>query len=105
MWQVALAGISLGLISSFHCVGMCGPLALALPVHHLQRAQQVTTMLLYNIGRVITYSSIGLLFGLAGRSIYIAGIQQWFSITMGFIILLLACLNFFYHTSVTPKWL
>jgi sulfite exporter TauE/SafE len=105
MLTVIIAGLLLGLVSSFHCVGMCGPLALALPVHHLQKARQAIAIVLYNVGRVITYSLIGGLFGLAGRSIYIAGFQQWFSITMGIIILMLAILNYFLNNPLTPKWL
>ena len=31
--EVIIAAISLGLLGSFHCIGMCGPIALALPVH------------------------------------------------------------------------
>src|SRR5439155_9068021 len=105
MFQAATAGLLLGLLSSFHCGGMCGPLALALPVHHLQRIQQVIAIVLYNTGRVITYSLMGALFGWAGRGIYIAGVQQWFSITLGIIILLLAILNYFLNSPVSPKWL
>lgn len=105
MLTVIIAGTLLGLVSSFHCVGMCGPLALALPVHHLQKAQQAIAIVLYNIGRVITYSLIGGLFGLAGRSIYIAGFQQWFSITIGIVILMLAILNYFLNNPLSPKWL
>lgn len=37
MWQTALAGGLLGLVSSLHCVGMCGPLALALPVQQFSK--------------------------------------------------------------------
>jgi uncharacterized protein len=105
MVQAAIAGILLGLVSSFHCVGMCGPLALALPVQHLQRMQQVAAVMLYNAGRIITYAAIGALFGWAGRSIYIAGFQQWFSITIGMVILLLSFLNYFMNSPVSPKWL
>lgn len=105
MLQAVTAGVLLGLVSSFHCVGMCGPLALALPVHHLQRTQQVLCILLYNLGRVITYSALGALFGWAGRGIYIAGFQQWFSITMGFVILLLALLYYFLSIPVSPAWM
>jgi uncharacterized protein len=105
MLTPVIAGMLLGLVGSFHCVGMCGPLALALPVHHLQRAQQATAIILYNIGRVITYSLIGGLFGWAGRSIYIAGFQQWFSITMGIVILMLTALNYFLSSPLSPKWL
>jgi sulfite exporter TauE/SafE len=105
MLQAATAGVLLGLVSSFHCVGMCGPLALALPMHHLQRTQQFLCIGLYNLGRVITYSALGALFGWAGRGIYIAGFQQWFSITMGFVVLLLAVLYYFLSTPVSPTWM
>jgi sulfite exporter TauE/SafE len=105
MWQAAIAGILLGLVSSFHCVGMCGPLALALPVHHLQKRQQAFAVLLYNTGRVITYSLLGGLFGWLGRGIYIAGFQQWFSIAMGLVILLLAFLYYFLNRSFSNAWL
>jgi sulfite exporter TauE/SafE len=93
-WSVIITGFTLGAAGSLHCVGMCGPLSLSLPVHHLSKPVKFLALLLYQLGRVITYSMIGLLFGLAGRSIYIAGYQQWFSIGMGVIILLLAALYF-----------
>ena len=104
MSEAIIAGVLLGLVGSFHCVGMCGPLALALPVHHLQRVQQATAVLLYNSGRVITYSLAGLLFGWAGRGIYIAGFQQWFSISMGIAILAMVVLNY-QHSPLSPSWL
>jgi len=105
MIQVIVTGFVLGLISSFHCVGMCGPLALSLPIHHLSKPQQVFAISLYNIGRVITYSLIGLLFGLAGRTIYLAGFQQWFSILLGVLMLLLTIQYFFAGNALHPKWL
>jgi sulfite exporter TauE/SafE len=94
MWHLLTAGFSLGLISSLHCIGMCGPLALALPVQHLSRGRQVVAILLYNFGRTITYSLIGLLFGLLGRSIFLAGWQQGFSVVLGTIMILFAARYF-----------
>jgi sulfite exporter TauE/SafE len=105
MWQAAIAGSLLGLVSSFHCVGMCGPLALALPVHHLQKMQQGIAVLLYNLGRVVTYATLGGIFGWLGHRIYIAGFQQWFSILAGSGILLLVALTYFFNRSVSPGWL
>lgn len=102
LWAVMIAGFSLGLISSLHCVGMCGPLALALPVHHLSRIKQVLSLLLYQAGRVITYSILGLVFGLAGRQLFLAGFQQWFSIIMGIVVLLLVVLYWIYKRPLQP---
>lgn len=94
MWPILIAGFTLGAAGSLHCVGMCGPLSLALPVHHLSKGQKFFSLLLYQFGRIITYSTIGLLFGLAGRRIYIAGYQQWFSVSMGIVVLSMAAVYF-----------
>ena len=91
---VMIAGFTMGVAGSLHCVGMCGPLSLALPTGHLSGTGKFFSLLLYQFGRIITYSLIGLLFGLAGRGIYISGYQQWFSITLGSIVLLLAIFYF-----------
>lgn len=105
MWQLALAGFSLGLLSSLHCIGMCGPLALSLPVGHLGRAGQVWAMLLYNTGRIIVYSLLGLLLGLFGRGIYLAGFQQWFSVLLGAVMLLLLLRSLLSGSAIQPGWL
>jgi sulfite exporter TauE/SafE len=88
MWQVLTAGWALGMISSFHCIGMCGPLALGLPVQRLSRAWQTFAILSYHSGRVLTYATLGLLCGLLGRRIYVAGFQQIWSISLGLLLLL-----------------
>jgi sulfite exporter TauE/SafE len=102
-WTVVIAGFSLGAVSSLHCVGMCGPLALALPVHHLSKSKQLISLFLYQAGRIATYSLFGLLFGLAGRRIYLAGFQQWFSIIMGAIVLVLVILYWIYKNPLQPS--
>lgn len=103
LWPVIIAGFSLGAVSSLHCVGMCGPLAMALPVHHLSKPQQLVSLLLYQFGRIITYSALGLLFGLAGRQIYLAGFQQWFSIIMGIVVVVLVILYWVYKNPLQPS--
>jgi len=90
-----IAGFALGAAGSMHCVGMCGPLSLALPTQHLSTAGRFIALLLYQLGRMVTYSALGLLTGLVGRRIYIAGYQQWFSIAAGIIIAIAALLYFF----------
>lgn len=84
---VIIAGLSLGAISSFHCVGMCGPIAFALPVQDLRKSKRILAVLAYHFGRVFTYATLGVIFGLLGRQVYIAGFQRWFSISLGILVL------------------
>ncbi|WP_269235345.1 sulfite exporter TauE/SafE family protein [Flavobacterium flavigenum] len=73
----------LGLISSLHCVGMCGPIAMMLPVDHKNEAKKVTQIITYHLGRLTAYATIGLIFGLLGRGFFLAGLQQKMSIFIG----------------------
>jgi sulfite exporter TauE/SafE len=78
----------IGLFGSVHCVGMCGPLALAVPSFQTRWWLIVSDKLLYNIGRVITYSFLGLLIGFIGRQLWLSGLQQGVSIVSGMLIIL-----------------
>lgn len=84
-----LAALLLGFLGSFHCIGMCGPIAIALPQHEGQPYLKVISALLYNFGRVITYAIIGILFGALGKGIFMGGIQQVVSILTGVLIIVL----------------
>lgn len=105
MIEAITTGLILGAFSSLHCIGMCGPLALALPVKHLAVWQQRFAAFMYNAGRILTYSILGLLFGMVGRSIYIAGFQQWLSVISGAVILVFIFQYYFLHQSWQPKWI
>jgi sulfite exporter TauE/SafE len=76
-----------GLAGSIHCVGMCGPLALSLPFSRFSKYQKWLAIVLYNLGRVGAYSTIGLIVGLLGRGINWFGLTQIISIVLGAIIL------------------
>lgn len=80
--------MALGVVSSFHCVGMCGAIAFALPVQHLPHHQKMMGIGLYNVGRVATYAALGCFFGFVGRQFFVGGLQQWFSIMLGVLMLL-----------------
>ncbi|MEI6087363.1 MAG: sulfite exporter TauE/SafE family protein [Bacteroidota bacterium] len=88
-WQLLISGFALGIISSFHCVGMCGPIALSLPVYYLPPQKKLIGILFYHSGRIFLYAMLGLFFGFVGRQFYLAGLQQYFSIALGCIILLI----------------
>ncbi|MCX7876044.1 MAG: sulfite exporter TauE/SafE family protein [Melioribacteraceae bacterium] len=80
-------GFLVGLFGSLHCVGMCGPIALALPSFSDSKSHLIFGRLLYNLGRVITYSVMGFLFGLLGNRVVLFGLQQDVSIGLGVLIL------------------
>ena len=73
----------LGLVGSLHCAGMCGPLALALPVSGSSTVSFTTGRFAYNLGRVVAYCLLGFVFGLLGKTLFLAGIQRWISIALG----------------------
>jgi sulfite exporter TauE/SafE len=72
-----------GLISSLHCIGMCGPIAMMLPVDRQNEAKKVIQIITYHLGRLAAYATIGLIFGLLGRGFFLAGLQQKMSIFIG----------------------
>lgn len=78
----------LGLVGSLHCAGMCGPLALALPATGNSRAAFIAGRVAYTLGRVMTYCSLGAVFGLVGQSFALAGLQRWVSLVAGAALLL-----------------
>ncbi|HUB59474.1 MAG TPA: sulfite exporter TauE/SafE family protein [Puia sp.] len=87
MWPSLIAAFSLGLVGSAHCVGMCGPLVLALPVQGSGVLQRGVRVGMYHAGRIMVYALGGLLFGLLGRRVYLAGWQQGLSVLLGVSIL------------------
>ena len=87
MSAIAASAFALGLFSSLHCIGMCGPIALAVPSARLGWAGRTADALLLNAGRIATYALLGLLFGTFGRGLRLAGLQQGISIALGALIL------------------
>lgn len=83
-----LTALVFGLLSSFHCVGMCGPIAMMLSVSHNNPPRKAIQVAVYHLGRLSAYSLLGLLFGIFGRGLYLAGFQQNLSIVIGIAILL-----------------
>jgi sulfite exporter TauE/SafE len=77
----------LGLVGSFHCAGMCGPLALALPPTGNTNRSYLVGRLAYNLGRISTYGALGGICGLIGQSLMVAGLQRWVSLLVGAAIL------------------
>lgn len=79
-----------GLISSFHCIGMCGPIAMMLPVDRNNEPKKITQLVVYHLGRLFAYSSLGFLFGVLGKGFFLAGMQQQLSIVVGIVMITIA---------------
>lgn len=82
------AALILGLGGSLHCLGMCGPIVMALKFGNGNRG--TVAALLYNSGRIATYSMLGLLFGLTGLGIRFAIMQNVLSLTAGAVLIAMA---------------
>jgi len=107
-----LTALILGLAGSMHCLGMCGPIVLALPDKN--SSAKITFFmgrLYYNLGRVITYVILGFVFGALGQVISLAGFQSTLSIVLGILVIaslflpLSKTLDFFTNNSLWKKTL
>jgi sulfite exporter TauE/SafE len=87
------AAFIMGFVGSLHCAAMCGPLVLAMPVVGNGKNQILASRVIYNSGRITAYAILGLVFGLVGKSLVVAGFQQWLSITAGVVMLALVLLG------------
>ena len=81
------AGFLIGFLGSFHCVGMCGPIVLALPVGDASSLKLAVSRVAYNFGRILTYTFFGAVFGFFGRGITFVGFQRYATILIGVSIL------------------
>jgi len=107
MQTILISAFILGFTGSFHCVGMCSPIALSIPAKNKQTKFISTS--LYLIGKTITYTLLGFIFGLFGRQLMIAGLQQWLSITTGILLLFVVVVMLinarWYHENKITGWI
>jgi uncharacterized protein len=95
-----MSALTLGLLSSFHCAGMCGPIALMLPGNTGSKTGVIAGRFIYNSGRIFTYLLLGLLSGLLGFTVALKGFQKELSIITGSVILLTLLIS-----TVSKNWL
>jgi sulfite exporter TauE/SafE len=88
--ELFITAFTIGLVGSFHCIGMCGPIAFALPTKSRAAHHKIISAIVYNLGRITTYVMFGLLFGVVGQGISTAGSQQTISIFLGVVFILSA---------------
>ncbi len=90
MTAIYLSALLLGLMGEIHCIGMCGPIALILPVDRKSRPKTAVQLTLYHLARIMAYGTMGLVLGFFGRGLQLAGLQQKISLIFGLIMIIVA---------------
>lgn len=81
-----------GLLTSIHCISMCGSINLVATVNN-DNKRSIKRPLLYNIGRIISYTIIGGLVGLVGKIISFNNIVNGIIIILASMVMLLMSLT------------
>lgn len=79
-----IAAFLFGLLGSTHCFGMCGPLV-GLYASRLAPPTAVSPLrqnLLFNLGRTLAYTNLGIVLGMAG---IVLGIRPWSAALVGLV--------------------
>ena len=94
--EIALifSALALGFASGFHCIGMCGPIALSLGLTKKQATNYYLQNLTYQFGRIATYSFLGAILGIVGKGFQMAGFQRYLTIGVGILLILMAVFSF-----------
>lgn len=94
--EVALiiSALGLGFASGFHCIGMCGPIALSMGLTKKQATNFYLQNLTYQFGRIATYSLLGAILGIVGQGFQMVGFQQYLTIGVGVILIMMAIFSF-----------
>ncbi len=103
MNSVIISGFVIGIVSSFHCIGMCGPIAMAVPISRKSTWSLIVGSIQYNLGRIFTYSILGLIVGLIGVSLKLILTFQIISIVSGLLMILFALSKIFQKIALIQR--
>lgn len=94
--EIALifSALALGFASGFHCIGMCGPIALSMGLTKKQATNYYLQNLTYQFGRITTYAFLGAVLGIIGQGFQLAGFQSYLTIIVGVILIIMAVFSF-----------
>lgn len=81
-----------GLLTSIHCISMCGSINLVASINN-ENKRNLKRPILYNLGRIISYTTIGALVGLLGKVISINNVVSGIIIILASIVMLLMSLT------------
>lgn len=89
-----ISALGMGFVSGFHCIGMCGPIALSLGLTKKQATNYYLQNLTYQFGRIFTYAFLGAILGIIGESFKISGFQNFLTIITGILLIIMATFSF-----------
>jgi uncharacterized protein len=94
MNTVALTmALLMGFTGSLHCAGMCGPIVWIMPFQAFSGFKKVLALGLYHAGRISVYALLAVVLH-SFRSLFDPKIQQYISIVLGSILLVVGLLAF-----------
>lgn len=87
----------MGLLGSLHCAVMCGPLMLSLPLQNTSLLKSALQLILYQLGRILIYTLLGVLVGWIGNSFTVFANQEILSLTIGALLIIFTILQLTGH--------
>ena len=91
---LVLSALTLGFFTGFHCLGMCGPIALSLGLSKKKKVNFILQNTTYQFGRIFTYSILGAILGIVGKTFELVGFQNYLTISVGILMIILAIFTF-----------
>jgi len=101
MWWLILSAWVMGFVGSTHCIGMCGPLAMSLPMRSQQVPDRMFSALVYNLGRITTYAFYGSLIGLTQSLVLPFLFQHELSVIIGILLVLMSIYFLVFKKTIT----
>lgn len=89
-----ISAIGLGFATGFHCIGMCGPIALSMGLTKQQATNFYLQNITYQLGRIFTYALLGAVVGIVGEGFQLAGFQKYLTIFVGILLIVMALFSF-----------
>ncbi|RQP13750.1 MAG: sulfite exporter TauE/SafE family protein [Chryseobacterium sp.] len=89
-----ISALALGFASGFHCIGMCGPIALSMGMTRQQQLNYHLQNITYQLGRIVMYGILGGVVGIVGQGFGLAGFQQYLTIGVGILLIIMALFSF-----------
>lgn len=88
------SAVAFGFATGFHCIGMCGPIALSMGMTKTQALKYQLQNIIYNLGRIVMYALLGAILGIVGKGFEVVGVQRYVTIAVGVMFVLMAIFSF-----------